>query len=1181
MANLSIIFNMVDNISQKLSTMGQELGSVADSFRSIEDEADSAFGSVSSEADETEKAMERFASQMQESMADAFEQVVSDAGLSEDQIEDVMGELPDFFRGVGDGIEDEMRAVSDAAEGTGDSLEELGSDFQEAGEAGRRSGNEMEGAMQSLESFLASAGIVAGLKKIISAFGECAAEAEKVETAFAKLETIAGAAPMDSLKDQIMELSNATGIAAEDLADVAYNAISAGTAAEDSVEMAATAAKLAKAGFTDTTSALSVLTTAINAYGESAGTATEIADSLIYVQNMGVTTVAELSGVMGKAIATASAYNVSLDNLESSYISLTKAGVPTADGTTYLASMLKELGTEGSDVAKVLEEETGQSFAQLMKDGKTLADVLGVLYDSCNEDATALMNLWSSAEAGKASNAIVSQGLAQFNENLETLQDSAGATEKAFETMASTTEFAHNRMVNSAKNLKVSIGNALNPMLEGLYNIMTPIFEGLAWLNNTFPAITHFIVAGAAAVGVLAAAVAGYTVVKKLATAAEAAHAAMIETTTGAMTLQIGVIGAIAVAAGVLIAAWASSRKEEEELTASSEELSESIADVNRQYEDAVMAFGSTSSEAQMLKGELVELKDEFESSKMTLAEFYDHLDKVCDESNEICDAFDSMRAKADDNKASTDALIGKLRELSDSSVRTVDSQAKMESIVRRLNQIYPELNLSIDDVNGNLDLMAAKIDNVNGATKQAEYDAAMDAWAKATEKQNDVLAVQQEAYKNLMKAQKDYANQGWIEGTWNEMGNLSGPAKALQEAQEAYDKATEAVNRNAETIAEAEEIMSQYTEIVSGSSEQTVNAWDAVSIAISENEETVKELAEEYQKAYDAALSSVSGQWKLWEELDEATDVSLDDMKKNMQAQMTYWQEYADNLENLHSRNINGLDQMVAAMDDGSQESAAYLKELAKASDQELTAMANTYLSLQAAQQNTADDMAELATNYEERLAEIEGNFAQTVNAMNMEDEAYKAAQETLEGYIRGIKSMQDSAVAAAAAVADATERQLRKSGGTTVEGHAGGTLDSEPYYIAGEEGPELIISGGHDTVFPASETEKLLNAVESAYPEKLTSERDSWASYGPENKAITDQSNRSSGSYETITTTNSKKEISLTIDVNGSGTVKVDGGSFDGEAVWESVKDRIKGQLIETLQDEMYEGSYQSYEY
>ena len=1285
MANLSVIFSMVDNISQKLSSMGQELGSVADSFRDIEDEADSAFGSVSSGMDETEKAMERFASQMQESMADAFEQVVSDAGLSEDQIEDVMGELPDFFRGVGDGIEDEMKAVSDAADGTGDSLEELGSEFQEAGEAGQRSGSEMEGAMRSLESFLASAGIVAGVKKIIDVLGECAAEAEKVETAFAKLETIAGAAPMDSLKEQIMELSNATGIAAEDLAEVAYNAISAGTAVDQSVEMAAMASKLAIAGFTDTNSALKMLTGTMNAYGESAGTAAEIADSLIMVQNLGVTTVAELSSSMGKAIATGAAYNVTMDNLESAYISLTKNNIQAAEATTYMSSMLKELGSDGTDVAKILEEETGQSFAQLMKSGYSLADVLGVLYDSCNNDATALMNLWSSAEAGKASNAILMQGLNQFNENLDALHSNIGITEEAFETMASTTEFAHNRMVNSAKNLKVSIGNALNPMLEGLYNLMTPILNGLAWLNNTFPVITHLLTAGAAAVGVLAVAVAGYTVVKKLATAAEAAHAAMIETTTGAMTLQLGVIGAIAVAAGVLIAAWASSRKEEEELTASSEELNNQLTDLNSEYEQTVQAFGETSAEAQMLKGEIEELDGQFQASKMTLTEFYDHLDKVCDESNKICDAFDSMREEAEKNKASTDALIGKLRELSTSSVKSVDSQAKMESIVRRLNQLYPELNLSIDDVNGNLDLMAAKIDAVNGATMQAEYDAAMDTWAKATEKQNEVLEVQQEAYKNLLKAQKDYANQNIFEGTWNEFGNLSGPAKALKEAEEAYDKATEAVNRNAETIAESERIIGQYADVVSGASDQTVDAWDAVSIAISENEETVKKLSEEYQKAYESAISSIRGQWALWDEvgdgvegpwklwdkveklqkvsldamqknmedqltywntyqdnvdslherhiaglddmvaaindgstetaaylakmvnasdeeltrmvnsyqnLQNAQNVSLDDMRTGMQKQMQFWQEYADNLESLHSRNIDGLDELVASMNDGSEESAKYLALMSKASDEELSAMAKQYESLQMAQEQTADDMAELATNYDDRLAEIEASFAETVNAMNMEEEAYNAAVATLQGYINGIKSMQDAAASAAAAVAEAADRQLRKPGGTTVEGHAGGTLDSEPYYIAGEEGPELIISGGHDTVFPTSETEKLLNAVEQTYPDRLPfrsedldalerMKRDIWASYEPDNKAVTDQSNRNSGSYEAITTSNEKKEISLTIDVNGSGTVKVDGGAFDGEAVWESVKDRIKDQLIDTLQEEIYTGAGKRYVY
>ena len=67
-----------------------------------------------------------------------------------------------------------------------------------------------------------------------------------------------------------MGLSNDTGQAAEGLADTAYNAISAGTAVEESINAAAQANQLAVAGFTDTTSALSVMETAVNSYGEAA-----------------------------------------------------------------------------------------------------------------------------------------------------------------------------------------------------------------------------------------------------------------------------------------------------------------------------------------------------------------------------------------------------------------------------------------------------------------------------------------------------------------------------------------------------------------------------------------------------------------------------------------------------------------------------------------------------------------------------------------------------------------------------------------------------------------------------------------------------------------------------------------------------------------------------------------------
>jgi TP901 family phage tail tape measure protein len=309
--------------------------------------------------------------------------------------------------------------------------------------------------------------IASGVKEAVQ---QVYALGTEFETASAKLATIAGMDAVAGLTADITALSNETGAASADLADVAYNAISAGVAVEDAVSAAGTASKLATAGFTDTSSALSVLTTAMNAYGDSAGTAEQISDSLITVQNLGVTTVAELSSSMGKAIASASAYGVNLSNLESGYISLTKAGISTAEGTTYLSSMFKELGDSGSSVGQIIQEKTGKSFGQLMADGYSLGDVLGLLNDSVNGDSEALMNLWGSAEAGKAASAIVGQGLKTFNENLNTLENSAGATENAYSIMADTMGYKTGVLQTNVQNLAIS-------MYESFADNLSPIVD--------------------------------------------------------------------------------------------------------------------------------------------------------------------------------------------------------------------------------------------------------------------------------------------------------------------------------------------------------------------------------------------------------------------------------------------------------------------------------------------------------------------------------------------------------------------------------------------------------------------------------------------------------------------------------------------------------------------------------
>lgn len=305
---------------------------------------------------------------------------------------------------------------------------------------------------------------VAGISTALTAMAGVAIKgASEYESAFAKVETIMDKSMVSTgeLSSGILELSSRLGVASTEIADTVYNAISATGDTANAVLLTEKATKLAVAGFTDTTSALGVLTTAMNAYGLSADKAEHISDSLIKVQNLGVTTVGELSTAMGRAIATASAYGVDLENLESAYISLTKGGIATAESTTYLSSMLSELGKDGSTVSNVLKEQTGQGFAELMASGSSLADVLDILLASVDGNTSALMNLWGSQEAGKASNAIISQSVQQFNSNLETLRTTVGTTEDAFGIMAET--FSHKASVlkETGRNLIAKLGEGL------------------------------------------------------------------------------------------------------------------------------------------------------------------------------------------------------------------------------------------------------------------------------------------------------------------------------------------------------------------------------------------------------------------------------------------------------------------------------------------------------------------------------------------------------------------------------------------------------------------------------------------------------------------------------------------------------------------------------------------------
>lgn len=347
----------------------------------------------------------------------------------------------------------------------------LGNDLPKEGE---RSGQQVAASFgKTLAKGLAAVGIGKIIGSAITAGGE-------YQKSIAKLGTIAdtSAVSIDDMKAKIADMSDQLGISQADIAEAAYSTISATGDTAGALDVVTQAAKLATAGFTDTNSAISVLTTAMNAYGMEADDVQHISDSLITTQNLGVTTVAELASNMGRAIATASGYGVSMENLEAAYISTTKAGISTAESTTYLSSMIQELGKDGSTVSDILKEKTGQSFAELMDSGSSLGDVLEVLMDSVDGNSEAFMNLWSSQEAGKSANAIANQGIETFNDNLKTLQNQAGTTQTAYEDMTDAFAWKSEDLKTKLENLGIDLFNAMYPVLDDL------IQEAMDFVDN-------------------------------------------------------------------------------------------------------------------------------------------------------------------------------------------------------------------------------------------------------------------------------------------------------------------------------------------------------------------------------------------------------------------------------------------------------------------------------------------------------------------------------------------------------------------------------------------------------------------------------------------------------------------------------------------------------------------------
>ena len=145
--------------------------------------------------------------------------------------------------------------------------------------------------------------------------------------------------------------------------------------------------------------------------------------------------------------------------------------------------MFNELSKSGTKSSDILKKLTGQSFQEMIASGKSVGDILAIMSDNATVNGQSLADMFGSSEAAKAAMILATDSGNAFNSVLKEMEQSVGATDKAFETIDNTTGNKFKKSLNEVKNSAISMGDILAPVTSKLaegFSKATKVLSGLS-----------------------------------------------------------------------------------------------------------------------------------------------------------------------------------------------------------------------------------------------------------------------------------------------------------------------------------------------------------------------------------------------------------------------------------------------------------------------------------------------------------------------------------------------------------------------------------------------------------------------------------------------------------------------------------------------------------------------------
>ncbi|MCK4447185.1 MAG: phage tail tape measure protein, partial [Candidatus Marinimicrobia bacterium] len=282
---------------------------------------------------------------------------------------------------------------------------------------------------------------------------------------------------------------------AQKLTKALYQIVSAGYDGAEAMKILRTSTELAVASVTDTFTAADTLTYVMNAYGKAAGTAAEISDKLFTIIKLGKVKMEELGPTISMVTGLAAQAGLSFNELAAMYAEAVKKMSPHIVSTGIrgiITAMLRVSKGEGEAADKA--RELGIEFDIAALKSKGFKQILSDIIEKTKGNEAALMSLFPNVRGLIGLLAIMTDEGEGFNKTLAEIENSLGATDKAFKTMVDTTEnqlaILRNNVMAKLKPLGDSLLKQMNNIASGINIAMSGANDELSKLARSYSELT-------------------------------------------------------------------------------------------------------------------------------------------------------------------------------------------------------------------------------------------------------------------------------------------------------------------------------------------------------------------------------------------------------------------------------------------------------------------------------------------------------------------------------------------------------------------------------------------------------------------------------------------------------------------------------------------------------------------